>query len=233
MYQRSGGSRQDLTIELAAEFLHLHRVRRCRFEPIAVAHGWSPLSYARSATQLQNIGYGRIALGGMVPLKTPDILDALKEVSVALDRATQLHLLGVTRTAYVHDFAGFGVTSFDSTSPFRQAFKDEKDNYYTLDGSFRCPSRPPSRRQHQAAEGRCQRVKSTRDRLGDLNGNVSAGCEATTEGARAWRVSSMRSASTRNYSGRRRIEASSINERSRRSRGSNATAQSARRSGSR
>lgn len=128
--------RQDLTIELAAEFLHLHRARGCRFEPIAVAHGWSPLSYARSVSQLQDIGYRRIALGGMVPLKTSDILGALKEVSVVLDRATQLHLLGVTRTAHVHDFAGFGVTSFDSTSPFRQAFKDEKDNYYTLDGSF-------------------------------------------------------------------------------------------------
>ncbi len=128
--------RQDLTIELAAEFLQLHRARRCRFEPLAVAHGWSPLSYARAVTQLQAIGYGRIALGGMVPLKTPDILDSLKEVSVALDPAAQLHLLGVTRTAHVQDFAGFGVTSFDSTSPFRQAFKDEKDNYYTLDGSF-------------------------------------------------------------------------------------------------
>ena len=128
--------RQALTIELATEFLRLHRVRRCRFEPMAVAHGWSPLSYAEAVTQLQSIGYRRIALGGMVPLKTPDILDSLKEVSVALAPDAQLHLLGVTRTAHVHDFAGFGVTSFDSTSPFRQAFKDEKDNYYTLDGSF-------------------------------------------------------------------------------------------------
>ena len=128
--------RQGLTIELAAEFLRLHRARRCRFEPMAVAHGWSPLSYATAVTELQDIGYRRIALGGMVPLKTPDILDSLKEVSVALDPAAQLHLLGVTRTAHVQDFAGFGVTSFDSTSPFRQAFQDEKDNYYTLDGSF-------------------------------------------------------------------------------------------------
>lgn len=128
--------RQDLTVELAAEFLRLHRARRCRFEPMAVAHGWSPLSYARAVTQLQHIGYRRIALGGMVPLKTPDILDALKEVSVALDPAAQLHLLGITRTAHAHDFAGFGVTSFDSTSPFRQAFKDAKDNYYTLDANF-------------------------------------------------------------------------------------------------
>ena len=128
--------RQNLTIELAAEFLQLHKARRCRFEPLAVAHGWSPLSYASAVTQLQQIGYGRIALGGMVPLKTPDILKSLKEVSVALDPAVQLHLLGITRTAHVHDFAGFGVTSFDSTSPFRQAFKDEKDNYYTLDSTF-------------------------------------------------------------------------------------------------
>ena len=128
--------RQNLTIELAAEFLQLHKARRCRFEPLAVAHGWSPLSYASAVAQLQRIGYGRIALGGMVPLKTPDILESLKEVSVALDPAVQLHLLGVTRTAHVHDFAGFGVTSFDSTSPFRQAFKDEKDNYYTLDSTF-------------------------------------------------------------------------------------------------
>ena len=33
-------------------------------------------------------------------------------------------------------FAGFGVTSFDSTSPFRQAFKDERDNYYLPTGPF-------------------------------------------------------------------------------------------------
>ncbi len=128
--------RQDLTVELAAEFLQLHRSQGCRFEPIAVAHGWSPLSYARAVTALQDIGYHRIALGGMVPLKTPDILDTLKAVSVALDPGAQLHLLGVTRTTHVQTFAGLGVTSFDSTSPFRQAFKDETDNYYTLDGSF-------------------------------------------------------------------------------------------------
>jgi len=103
---------------------------------MAVAHGWSPLSYAKAVKQLQSIGYNRIALGGMVPLRTPDILDGLKEVSVALDPAAQLHLLGVTRTAHIQDFAGFGVTSFDSTSPFRQAFKDEQDNYYTLAASF-------------------------------------------------------------------------------------------------
>ena len=116
--------RQNLTTELAAEFLGLHRVRSCHFEPVAVAHGWSPGSYAAAVRKLQSVGYDRIALGGMVPLKTPDILAALKEVSTVLTPPTRLHLLGVTRTAHVQEFAKYGVTSFDSTSLFFQAFKD-------------------------------------------------------------------------------------------------------------
>jgi hypothetical protein len=33
-------------------------------------------------------------------------------------------------------FAAYGVESFDSTSPFRQAFKDDHDNYYTTDRNY-------------------------------------------------------------------------------------------------
>src|SRR5262249_46480402 len=36
----------------------------------------------------------------------------------------------------VRDFARLGATSFDSTSPLRQAFKDLKDNYWTLDRTY-------------------------------------------------------------------------------------------------
>ena len=72
----------------------------------------------------------------MVPLKTPDILDSLKAVRRVLVPGTELHLLGVTRTAHVQEFARYGVTSFDSTSPFMQAFKDDKDNYYALDRTY-------------------------------------------------------------------------------------------------
>lgn len=129
-------ARQALTISLSADFLAAHARRKCRFEPVAVAHGWSPMSYAHAVEQLQTVGYRRIAMGGMVPLKTPDILNSLKAVRRLLKRRTQLHLLGVTRTAHVQDFTGYGVTSFDSTSPFRQAFKDDKDNYYTLDRTY-------------------------------------------------------------------------------------------------
>jgi hypothetical protein len=33
-------------------------------------------------------------------------------------------------------FRGYGVTSFDSTSPLKQAFRDDRDNYYTPDRTY-------------------------------------------------------------------------------------------------
>jgi hypothetical protein len=122
--------RQQITLEYAAEFLKRHRARSCRFEPVGAAQGWSPSSYASSVEQLQRMGYSRIALGGMVPLKTHQILEVLTAVSDVRDPATRLHLLGVTRTEQLSEFRTFGVTSFDSTSSFRQAFMDDRDNYH-------------------------------------------------------------------------------------------------------
>jgi len=131
-----GERRRRITIENAERFLHRHQQRKCRFEPLAVAHGWSAASYADSVDQLQRFGYQRIAMGGMVPLRTIDIVSSLEAIARVLTRGTELHLLGVTRTDEIPTFASLGVTSFDSTSPFRQAFKDDLDNFYTLDGTF-------------------------------------------------------------------------------------------------
>jgi hypothetical protein len=129
-------ARQRLTLELAAQFLARCRARKVRFQPLGVAQGWSPASYAAAVQELQTIGYTRIAIGGMVPLKTPEILASLRAIdSVRLPR-TQLHLLGVTRCSNIPTFASLGVTSFDSTSAFRQAFKDDKDNYHTTERTF-------------------------------------------------------------------------------------------------
>ena len=128
--------RQDLTLELAEEFLAKHKARRLPFQPLGVAQGWSPRSYASAVNRLQKIGYTRIALGGMVPLKTLEILATLEAISPVRKSKTQLHLLGVTRCDSVIRFRDYGVTSFDSTSPLRQAFKDERDNYYTMDRTY-------------------------------------------------------------------------------------------------
>lgn len=128
--------RRELTIDLAAEFIGRHHERKCSFEPVGVAQGWSPRSYAASVASLQDLGYTRIAIGGLVAQKTDEIRDVLAAISEVRAPETRLHLLGVTRCERIREFATHGVTSFDSTSPFRQAFKDDRDNYYALDRTW-------------------------------------------------------------------------------------------------
>ncbi len=128
--------RQRITLDLAAEFLDYHRSHSCRFHPLGVAQGWSPRSYAAATSELQDLGYRYIALGGMVPLKTAQITACLNAVSDVRRGDTRLHLLGITRCEQMPAFEDMGVASFDSTSPFRQAFKDDRDNYYVFDRAF-------------------------------------------------------------------------------------------------
>ncbi|RKG75854.1 hypothetical protein D7W79_19315 [Corallococcus exercitus] len=123
--------RRELTLQLAKEFRQKHKAGGYTFEPVGVAQGWSPLSYADSVKALQKMGYRSIALGGMVPLKSSEIISCLKAIDGVRTPGTQFHLLGVTRTEHLKTFSRLGITSFDSTSPLRQAFKDDKDNYYT------------------------------------------------------------------------------------------------------
>jgi hypothetical protein len=128
--------RQELTLQLASEFYKTAKRDKLRFTPVGVVQGWGPRSFAYAATELQKMGYRYIALGGMVPLKTPDILSCLKAVHPTRKPDTQLHLLGVTRLAQLSTFADYGVVSFDSTSPLRQAWMDDKDNYHTIDRTY-------------------------------------------------------------------------------------------------
>ncbi len=128
--------RREITMELAAKFLERHKRRALKFVPMGVAQGWSPRSYAESVRGLQKMGYQKIALGGMVALKSAQILETLRAVSAVRGQKTQLHLFGVTRCEHINQFKEHGVTSFDSTSPFRQAFKDDRDNYHTLGKNY-------------------------------------------------------------------------------------------------
>lgn len=128
--------RQQITLDLAQDFLHRHRARGCRFAPLGVAQGWSPASYRQSIEQLQAMGYTRIGLGGMVPLKTQEILACLEAANGVRRAETQFHLFGVTRCGNALRFQDYGVTSFDSTSPLKQAFMDDRDNYYTPERTY-------------------------------------------------------------------------------------------------
>lgn len=129
-------NRQNVTIHLAERFLRHHASQGNRFTAMGAAQGWSPKSYANCVKQLQKIGYTYIGLGGMVPLKTKDILTTLREIDRVREPQTKLHLFGITRVKEVLNFEGLGVASFDSTSPLRQAFKDDKDNFYTFDRTY-------------------------------------------------------------------------------------------------
>jgi hypothetical protein len=122
--------RQELTIDLARDFQQLCRKQKFRFEPIGIVQGWSPKSYSRALSALQKMGYRYIALGGLVPLKSSEIVEVLELISPKLKPTTRLHLFGVTRLDHVKEFSQHGVVSFDSTSPLTQAFKEDRDNYY-------------------------------------------------------------------------------------------------------
>ncbi|WP_069963785.1 tRNA-guanine transglycosylase DpdA [Lacunisphaera limnophila] len=126
--------RRELTLDLAAQFWK--RSKGCSFSPMGVAQGWSPDSYADSVTKLQKMGYDYIAMGGLVPLKTTEILQVMERVSEVRKNTTKFHLLGVTRLEKIFDFSRYGAASFDSTAPLLQAFKSAKDNYQTSKENF-------------------------------------------------------------------------------------------------
>lgn len=128
--------RRRISLDQAEKFKQAVSARSTRLEPVGAAQGWGPASYADSVRRLQQMGYRRIALGGMVPLKTHEILACLQKIDGVRAAATELHLLGITRIDSMAQFAGHGVTSFDSTSAFRQSFMDDRDNYHTRETTY-------------------------------------------------------------------------------------------------
>ena len=95
----------------------------------------------------------------MVPLKSHEIVEILTAVSAVRARGTRLHLFGVSRCEHVETFAGHGVASFDSTSPLRQAFMDDRDNYYAAGRSYTAVRIPQ-------VEGNAKLLEADRGRAG-------------------------------------------------------------------
>lgn len=154
--------RQEITLEMASEFRERCRSSRVSFAPLGVAQGWSPESYSHAVEALQKIGYRRIALGGMVPLKTASILQCLEEIKAVRHPDTTFHLLGITRCEHIPTFKKYGVTSFDSTSPFLQAFRDGKDNYHSAEKNYLAVRVPQVDGNHQL-QGRIRSGELSQD----------------------------------------------------------------------
>lgn len=136
--------RQNLTHTLADRFLRKHQRYELKSIPIGSAQGWNPVSYAQSAVALEEIGYQYIALGGMASLQTPDILTCIDAVRRAVQPSTKIHLLGISRIESFDRLLKWGIASFDSTMPLRQAFMDDKHNYHTSGDAYLALRVPPS-----------------------------------------------------------------------------------------
>ncbi|TXG96734.1 MAG: hypothetical protein E6R08_08620 [Nevskiaceae bacterium] len=124
--------RVDITIENARRFLPASKALGRKFTPVGVIQGWSARSMADCASSLVKMGYGYLAVGGMVPLRIEQIEKALATIRASLPKRVKLHLLGFGKTEHLGAVRKYGVASFDTTSPLLRAFKDGKRNYYAL-----------------------------------------------------------------------------------------------------
>lgn len=165
--------RRDISLCFAQDFLIEHAARGSRSVPIGVAQGWSPSSYANAVSALEKMGYHYVALGGLAPLRTRDILPCVEAVASAKASGTRLHLLGLARPAHLAHFSALGVVSIDTTMPLRQAFKDDKHNYHTPERHFlaiRVPSSEKNvRLEKHIRSGKTDRTVARRLEQASLN----------------------------------------------------------------
>ena len=123
-------TRFEITLENADAFLREALAMDACFTPLGVVQGWSPGSIAEAARRLVAMGYGYLAIGGMVPLKSPEIKLVLEAIRNAVPASTRLHILGFAKADDIDSFHSYDIASFDTTSPLIRAFKDAKQNYY-------------------------------------------------------------------------------------------------------
>jgi hypothetical protein len=181
----NGGSpesreRFDITLENAESFLAATKPMRARFTPMGVIQGWSPASMAEAARRMVAMGYDYLAVGGTVPLKTPQLRACVVAIREAIPASIKLHVLGFARADEIASFARFDITSFDTASPMIRAFKDGTKNYYLPNGdgslSYYTAIRVPQALENnklmglvkQGAVGQEELVRLERDALGAL-----------------------------------------------------------------
>lgn len=124
--------RFELTSANAEEFLKHSKRLGNRFTPLGVVQGWSPKTMAEAALRLKKMGYSYLAVGGMVPLRAPQIKTALTAIREVVGNDIGIHILGFAKAEEIASFRGLNITSFDTTSPLIRSFKDSSRNYYAL-----------------------------------------------------------------------------------------------------
>jgi queuine/archaeosine tRNA-ribosyltransferase len=156
-------ARYQMTLALAADFWRESKKVGRHFTPLGVVQGWSAASMASAAAKLSKMGYTYLAVGGLVPLYEHQIHRALAAIRAAVPSKVRLHLLGFGKIERLHEYAPYGIASFDTTSPLLRAFKDARRNYFALNRSggldYYTAIRVPqvtrnTKLKHRALEGR-------------------------------------------------------------------------------
>lgn len=119
--------RVALTLENSRKFMSYRK--EYNFIAYGVAHGWDKESYTNSVIELQKMGYKKITLGGLIPLKTEQLLDLLSFIKTHITKPVEFHLLGIGRTEVANEFRNYYVTSIDSTTPLKKSFMNPRKNY--------------------------------------------------------------------------------------------------------
>lgn len=141
--------RVRLTTSNAQSFIDTWRRRRSRFVPVGTVQGLSPLDYAANAQAYAEMGYRRIALGGLVPLADKVIAEIVQATMAGLRKVKRppgVHLFGVFRPKLQGLFREAGVASFDSATYFRKAWLRSDQNYLGVDGRWYAAIRVPMTR---------------------------------------------------------------------------------------
>lgn len=138
--------RVNTTIQNAEDFLAAAKQRRAGFMPVGIVQGLSPREFAKNANLYAEMGYRRIALGGLVPLPDNTILEIVRSTMKSLRQRRSppdVHLFGVFRPKLQAHFRALGVTSFDSASYFRKAWLRSEQNYLAANGEWYAAIRVP------------------------------------------------------------------------------------------
>lgn len=146
--------RVALTVRGALDFMQGHRARGLSWTPLAALQGTTPEEFADAARTCVEAGYDYLAVGGLVPRRTADIVAILEAVRFAAGPDVRLHALGIGRLDAIPQFVRLGVTSLDSATYLRKAWTDARQNYWTLEGPTYTALRvPDAGRQAAGPEG--------------------------------------------------------------------------------
>ncbi|WP_201294063.1 queuine tRNA-ribosyltransferase tRNA-guanine transglycosylase [Natronorubrum halalkaliphilum] len=128
--------RYQLTLDNATEMKKLYDDNDYSFRLMAAIQGWDPMSYARAANQVLDLGYQYVGIGGVAGSNASRIRDivtgvgnSIKEHERDCKTRVDTHVFGFAKTDAFETVGRTGMTSFDSASMLRSAWTGG-DNYH-------------------------------------------------------------------------------------------------------